>query len=74
MGNNYFCRGSKLILGGDLLLKGTIYNALNDDAALDVNEIRSTQGSNGLVTNPDYGLTEMRSRARYFSLVARYDF
>ncbi|WP_226703154.1 hypothetical protein [Microbulbifer elongatus] len=55
-------------------MKGTIYNALNDDAALDVNEIRSTQGSNGLVTNPDYGLTEMRSRARYFSLVARYDF
>ena len=59
---------------GDLLLKGTIYNALNDDAALDVNEIRSVQGSDGLVTNPDYGLTEMRSRARYFSLVARYDF
>ncbi|WP_066964308.1 TonB-dependent receptor [Microbulbifer sp. Q7] len=59
---------------GDLVLKGTIYNALNDDAALDVNEIRSTQGSDGLVVNPDYGLTEMRSRARYFSLVARYDF
>lgn len=62
------------LFDGDLLLKGTIYNALNDDAPLDVNEIRSVQGTNGLETNPDYGLTEMRSRARYFSLVARYDF
>ncbi|WP_226661656.1 TonB-dependent receptor [Microbulbifer aggregans] len=62
------------LFDGDLLLKGTVYNVLDDDAPLDVNEIRSIQGDNGLLVNPDYGLTESRNRARYFSLIARYDF
>ncbi|WP_105104125.1 TonB-dependent receptor [Microbulbifer pacificus] len=60
---------------GDLLLKGTVYNILNDDSAIDINEIRTIQLEGGGTTiNPDYGLTESRPTARYFSLIARYDF
>ena len=55
---------------GELLLKGTVYNVLNDDAPLDIIETRTKAGE----LNPDYGLTESMAGARFFSLVARYDF
>lgn len=62
------------VLGHDLLLKGTIYNLLNSDKALDINEQRSLDGDNGLVVNPDYGLATLRQTERYASLVARFTF
>ncbi|WP_440055940.1 TonB-dependent receptor [Pseudoalteromonas sp. T1lg65] len=62
------------IAGHDLLLKGTIYNLLNGDAALDINEQRSINGDNGLEVNPDYGLVTRRQTERYLSLVARFNF
>lgn len=58
------------LFDGELLLKGTVYNVLDDDAPLDVIEVRTRGGQ----LNPDYGLVQSRKSARYFSLVARYDF
>ena len=58
------------LFDGDLMVKGTVYNLLNDDAALDVEESRTYEGQ----LNPDYGIAQSRVEPRYFSLVARYDF
>ncbi|MFC3031395.1 TonB-dependent receptor domain-containing protein [Pseudoalteromonas fenneropenaei] len=62
------------LFGNELTLKGTVYNLLNADAALDVNEERTVYGDNGVELNPNYGLTEMRQSARSVSLVARLTF
>ena len=62
------------VAGHDLLLKGTVYNLLNADKALDIREQRSLDGDNGLILNPDYGLVSMRQKERYLSLVARFTF
>ncbi len=62
------------IMGHDLLLKGTVYNLLNSDKALGINEQRSLDGANGLIVNPDYGITTLRQTERYASLVARFTF
>ncbi|MFC6635638.1 TonB-dependent receptor [Microbulbifer taiwanensis] len=58
------------LFDGELMLKGTVYNLLNDDAALDVMETRTINGE----LNPDYGIPQSRVEARYLSLVARYNF
>lgn len=58
------------LFDGELLLKGTVYNVLNDDAPLDIIETRTKSGA----LNPDYGLTQSMLGERYISLVARYDF
>ncbi|QSX36896.1 TonB-dependent receptor [Shewanella sedimentimangrovi] len=64
------------LFGGDLTLKGTVYNLLNSDAATDINEERSRYAdtANGLELNPDYGMVTGRQEARYLSLIARYEF
>ncbi|TMO10480.1 MULTISPECIES: TonB-dependent receptor [Pseudoalteromonas] len=60
--------------GTDLTLKGTVYNLLNSDSAININEERAQFGSGGLELNPDYGLVTSRQGARYVSLVARIEF
>ncbi|RZF82945.1 TonB-dependent receptor [Pseudoalteromonas sp. CO325X] len=62
------------LFGQELMLKGTVYNVLNDDTAIAINEERTQYGANGLELNPDYGMTTWRPAARYASLVARIRF
>lgn len=65
------------ISGHDLMLKATVYNLLNNDAALDITETRTRNSSvegQELELNPDYGLVTRRQEERYISLVARFTF
>ena len=71
------------LFGNDFSVKGTVYNLFNGDAALDIEEQRRRiidgYDENGKeigipVVNPDYGMVTSRQQARYFSLVARYEF
>ncbi|GGI91653.1 Oar protein [Shewanella hanedai] len=64
------------ILDGDFSIKGTVYNVLNSDSAINVNEERARYAdtSSGLELNPDYGMTTDRQEERFFSVVARYEF
>lgn len=59
---------------GDLLLKATVYNALNSDTQISVNQTRSQYGDNGLEANPEWNMTTGRLGARYVSFIARYSF
>jgi outer membrane receptor protein involved in Fe transport len=60
--------------GSNVILKGTVYNLLNSDSAININEERAQYGENGLKLNPDYGLVTGRQGARYVSLTARIEF
>ncbi|MCH4295901.1 TonB-dependent receptor [Shewanella sp. 3B26] len=64
------------LFGGDLMLKGTVYNLLNADSATSVWEERTRYAdtASGLELNPDYGMVTGRQEARYMSLIARYEF
>ncbi|MCL1076706.1 TonB-dependent receptor [Parashewanella spongiae] len=66
------------IFGHDFSVKGTVYNLFNDDAALNINESRQkfvTVGDESVaVVDPEYGRVTSRQGARYFSIVARYEF
>ncbi|MBT1446434.1 TonB-dependent receptor [Shewanella sp. JM162201] len=64
------------LFGGDLMLKGTVYNLLNADTATSVFEERTRYADtpSGLELNPDYGMVTDRQEARYLSLIARYEF
>ncbi|MCG7533629.1 TonB-dependent receptor [Pseudoalteromonas sp. OOF1S-7] len=65
------------ISGHDLMLKATVYNLLNNDAALDITETRTRNSSiegQELELNPDYGLVTRRQEERFVSLVARFTF
>lgn len=63
------------IADGDLSFKATIYNVFDNDAATNINETRTIDGSDGSLTlNPDYGSITERQEERYVSFVARYEF
>jgi len=62
------------IAEGDLLLKATVYNVLNDDTQTAVQQQRAQNGTNGLELNPNWGRTIGRMGARYVSFVAKYSF
>lgn len=62
------------LFDGNFSVKGTVYNVLNSDSATNINEERAAYGDDGLVLNPNYGMTTERQEERYFSLVARYEF
>ena len=62
------------LFDGDFSIKGTVYNVLNSDTATNINEERTAYGEDGLMLNPNYGMTTERQEERYFSLVARYQF
>lgn len=54
-------------LGGNFSLKGTVYNVLDQDKPLSINQIDSDGADN-------YGLTNIYQGPRYFSLIGRVDF
>ena len=54
--------------------KATVYNLLNADSALNINEERTRYGDDGIELNPDYGMVTSRQAARYVSLTARMVF
>ncbi|MBL4942206.1 MAG: TonB-dependent receptor [Colwellia sp.] len=62
------------LAGGNLLLKATVYNALNADTQIAVQQQRAQNGDNGLEVNPNWGNTTARLGARYMSFEARYSF
>ncbi len=62
------------LFGQDVLVKGTVYNLLNSDTAIGINEERTQYGANGIELNPDYGMTTWRQSPRYVSLMARISF
>jgi len=60
--------------GGDLMLKATVYNALNSDTQTAVNQTRTIDTDDGIALNPDWNRTTGRLGARYVSFEARYSF
>ena len=62
------------IAEGDLLLKATVYNLLNADTQIAVQQQRAQWGDNGLEVNPNWGNTTNRLGARYVSFEAKYTF
>jgi hypothetical protein len=62
------------VLGGDLQLKATVYNILNADTQISVEQERAQYGDNGLERNPNWGMTTGRLGARYMSFEASYRF
>lgn len=62
------------LMGNEVSLKATVYNLLNADSALNINEERTRYGDDGIELNPDYGMVTGRQAARYVSLTARMVF
>jgi hypothetical protein len=64
------------IFEGDFSIKGTVYNVLDSDSAININEERARYAdtASGLELNPDYGMVTDRQEERFFSVVARYEF
>ncbi|MEW6995487.1 TonB-dependent receptor [Colwelliaceae bacterium MEBiC 14330] len=62
------------VVGGDLQLKATVYNVLNADTQISVQQERAQYGDNGLERNPNWGMTTGRLGARYMSFEASYRF
>jgi outer membrane receptor protein involved in Fe transport len=62
------------LAGGKLMLKATVYNALNSDTQTAVNQTRTVDTDSGVGLNPDWNRTTDRLGARYISFEARYSF
>jgi hypothetical protein len=61
--------------GGDLSVKGTIYNLFNFDTPLSVNEVAQVTNTDGsFAANPDWGVATGLQANRTMSLVVRYQF
>lgn len=58
------------LFGGDLVIKATVYNALNEDDPIAINQ-EDTRPSG---TPDDYGLTNIYPGRRFVSLEGRYEF
>lgn len=66
---------STTVYGGDLSTKLTVYNLLNRDTALNINEIAQiTKADGSFAPNPDYGVAKRLQSSRITSLVVRYEF
>ena len=63
------------IKGGDLTVKGTIYNLFNFDTPITVNEVAQITNTNGsFAANPDWNTATELQTNRTASLVVRYSF
>jgi hypothetical protein len=63
------------IKGGDLTVKGTIYNLFNFDTPISVNEVAQITNTNGsFAANPDWNTATELQTNRTASLVVRYSF
>jgi outer membrane receptor protein involved in Fe transport len=60
--------------GGDLMLKATVYNALNADTQTAVEQERTRYTDTGTELNPEWNRTTGRLGARYVSFEAKYTF
>jgi len=63
------------VAGGDLTVKGTIYNLFNFDTPLRVNEVAQVTNTDGSFSaNPEWGVATRLQDNRTVSFVVRYEF
>ena len=63
------------LAGGDLTVKGTIYNLFNFDTPLRVTEVAQVTNTDGSFSaNPEWGVATKLQDNRTVSLVVRYEF
>ena len=63
------------LFDGNLSFKATVYNVLNSDTPVSLQERHAIRNGDGdSVVNPEWSRTKARIGARYVSLTARYEF